>query len=288
MASYLLQPDGSNTCCECPDREGPCDDCTMPECCCGFDALDGSMEGRKWLTKTWTVNGSYQYSDHATNHCSCTLTFNFTKTWTYDPVTCDLAVSCTGEYQFDTVNDFDPGSNQHESGDWCDEPSAGCGICASDCAAPVPSSAPPDCTFGAPPGCSCTPTLISCSYSNSQTDGCNCAAGQPVTVSGSCTLTQTVELSDECTLIECGERVASSVATPVAATKKSPAPNSWPMALLPLKLLAKEGDRGAGDIIARSIGPIGGDAFKAWYKKLFGKDCGCGHRQEILNARWPL
>lgn len=62
----------------------------------------------------------------------------------------------------------------------------------------------------------------------------------------------------------------------------------WPMVLLPLKVLAKPDDRGAGDIIARVIGPIGGDAFKAWYKTLFGRNCGCGHRQEVLNLRWPL
>src|SRR5437868_4728727 len=62
----------------------------------------------------------------------------------------------------------------------------------------------------------------------------------------------------------------------------------WPLALLPLKLLAKEGDRGVGDIIARTVGPIGGDAFKTWYKRIFGKDCGCGARQDVLNARWPL
>jgi len=52
--------------------------------------------------------------------------------------------------------------------------------------------------------------------------------------------------------------------------------------------LAAKGDRGAGDIIARVIGPIGGTAFKAWYKVTFGKDCGCGRRQEVLNTRWPL
>lgn len=63
---------------------------------------------------------------------------------------------------------------------------------------------------------------------------------------------------------------------------------SWPVALLPLKLMAKKGDQGAGDIIARVIGPIGGSAFKAWYKLIFGKDCGCGERQDLLNARWPL
>jgi len=62
----------------------------------------------------------------------------------------------------------------------------------------------------------------------------------------------------------------------------------WPAVLLPLKLLAEPGDRGAGDIIARKIGPIGGDVFKFWFKMTFGKSCGCGKRQEALNQRWPL
>ena len=62
----------------------------------------------------------------------------------------------------------------------------------------------------------------------------------------------------------------------------------WPPILVPLKRSAKEGDRGAGDIIARVIGPIGGDVFKKWYKTIFGTDCGCGNRQEVLNQRWPL
>ena len=72
---------------------------------------------------------------------------------------------------------------------------------------------------------------------------------------------------------------------PVALNIK---PEKWPAILLPLRLMAKEGDRGAGDIIARVVGPIGGEAFKAWYKVTFGKECGCGRRQEVLNARWPL
>lgn len=72
---------------------------------------------------------------------------------------------------------------------------------------------------------------------------------------------------------------------PISIVRSS---SSWPMILLPIKAMAKNGDRGAGDIIARVIGPIGGDAFKIWYKKIFGQDCGCGHRQEVLNQRWPL
>ena len=79
------------------------------------------------------------------------------------------------------------------------------------------------------------------------------------------------------------EHLIDGIAQPIDLEHRS-----WPMALISLKLLAKEGDRGAGDIIARMIGPIGGDAFKKWYRAIFGKSCGCGARQEILNARWPL
>lgn len=55
-----------------------------------------------------------------------------------------------------------------------------------------------------------------------------------------------------------------------------------------LKLMAKDGDKGLGDIIARIIGPVGGDAFKRWYKRLFGRDCGCSERQEDFNLTYPL
>jgi hypothetical protein len=69
-------------------------------------------------------------------------------------------------------------------------------------------------------------------------------------------------------------------------TDAPPAP--WPTYLLPFKLLAKEGDRGLGDIVARTIGPVGGDAFKTWYKETFDKGCGCHERQDYLNAAYPL
>lgn len=45
---------------------------------------------------------------------------------------------------------------------------------------------------------------------------------------------------------------------------------------------------GLGDVVERAIGPIGGDAFKTWYKKITGKDCGCGQRKQWLNERYPL
>lgn len=62
----------------------------------------------------------------------------------------------------------------------------------------------------------------------------------------------------------------------------------WPLLAKPLKLMAKPTDRGLGDIVARVVGPVGGDAFKLWYKRTFGRDCGCGDRQKFLNTRFPL
>lgn len=51
--------------------------------------------------------------------------------------------------------------------------------------------------------------------------------------------------------------------------------------------MAAPEDRGVGDTIARVIGPMGGDAFKRWYKRITGEDCGCGDRQAWLNQRYP-
>ena len=65
-------------------------------------------------------------------------------------------------------------------------------------------------------------------------------------------------------------------------------PHDWPLFLQPMKLLAKPGDKGLGDIIDRTIGPVGGEAFKKWYKVVFGKDCGCNVRQIDWNRRYPL
>lgn len=62
----------------------------------------------------------------------------------------------------------------------------------------------------------------------------------------------------------------------------------WPLLLRPMKLLAKEGDTGLGDIVERTIGPVGGDAYKIWYKTAFGKTCGCTERKDALNERYPL
>lgn len=66
----------------------------------------------------------------------------------------------------------------------------------------------------------------------------------------------------------------------------------WPMnpfgfAARALKLLRQPADAGVGDTIARVIGPIGGERYKAWFKDTFGKTCGCTERQEQLNHIYP-
>ncbi len=62
----------------------------------------------------------------------------------------------------------------------------------------------------------------------------------------------------------------------------------WPLLLRPMKLLAQPSDTGLGDIVERTIGPVGGDAYKLWYKATFGKPCGCTKRKDNLNERYPL
>lgn len=62
---------------------------------------------------------------------------------------------------------------------------------------------------------------------------------------------------------------------------------NWPAWAMAIKRLSVEGERGVGDTVARVIGPIGGDAWKLWFKTLTGKSCGCERRQADLNAAYP-
>jgi hypothetical protein len=64
--------------------------------------------------------------------------------------------------------------------------------------------------------------------------------------------------------------------------------DEWPLWAKTIARLAASEDRGVGDTIARTIGPVGGDAFKKWFQTLTGHPCGCNARQERLNALYPL
>ena len=68
----------------------------------------------------------------------------------------------------------------------------------------------------------------------------------------------------------------------------STAPDEWPLALRPIKLLAKPSDTGLGDIIQRVIGDENSEAFQRWFKEVFKNECGCHRRKEYLNRKFPL
>lgn len=62
---------------------------------------------------------------------------------------------------------------------------------------------------------------------------------------------------------------------------------AWPSWAVRIKRAAIPSDRGVGDTIARLIGPVGGDAYKSWFKTTFGRACGCTERQASLNGQFP-
>lgn len=64
-------------------------------------------------------------------------------------------------------------------------------------------------------------------------------------------------------------------------------PPTWPIWAMALTFFKADSDTGLGDTLARIVGPIGGDAYKAWYLETFGRPCGCEARQEDLNLRYP-
>jgi hypothetical protein len=55
-----------------------------------------------------------------------------------------------------------------------------------------------------------------------------------------------------------------------------------------VRRLARDGDRGLGDIVARALAVVGGDAFKRTFKRIAGRPCGCESRQEALNRAFPF
>lgn len=72
------------------------------------------------------------------------------------------------------------------------------------------------------------------------------------------------------------------------APKRGGGSKKWPFVLEPMKLLAKDGDKGLGDIVERVVGKVGGEEYKRWYFKVFGRHCGCSERRDSLNEDYPL
>lgn len=64
--------------------------------------------------------------------------------------------------------------------------------------------------------------------------------------------------------------------------------DEWPLWAKALALISTDQDKGIGDVVERTIGPVASEAFKVWYKRLFAKSCECDHRKEKWNAAYPL
>jgi len=64
-------------------------------------------------------------------------------------------------------------------------------------------------------------------------------------------------------------------------------PEDWPGWAKKLRLHRLDGERGLGDTAARVIGPVGGEAFKRWWRIIMRCDCGCAEGQVRLNAKFP-
>ena len=83
------------------------------------------------------------------------------------------------------------------------------------------------------------------------------------------------------------EQLPSSQVTTVNPNRSPEVPRSdWPLWARALALIAKPEDKGVGDTIARTIGPFGGENFKAWYQTAFGASCGCVERQDSFNLQY--
>jgi hypothetical protein len=98
-----------------------------------------------------------------------------------------------------------------------------------------------------------------------------------------------VEVPDEIArliLAACGVEAPK---TPAPAPRVPSVPfEQWPLAFQLLAKAARPKDTGLGDVIERVVGPIGGLAFKLWFKRITARDCGCTARKQKLNAQYPL
>jgi hypothetical protein len=64
-------------------------------------------------------------------------------------------------------------------------------------------------------------------------------------------------------------------------------PEQWPLWAVTISKFRQPGDVGLGDTIERLAARMGGNQFKAWFKKLTGQDCGCSRRREQFNTLYP-
>lgn len=121
------------------------------------------------------------------------------------------------------------------------------------------------------------------------TKGGTCAIGKPRKRDGSqamrpshgtCVKTCGVKLIEVPVEINAGKK---TITMPTAGVPR----DQWPAWANELAGRSIPADSGIGDVIARTLGKCG-SVFKSAFKKLTGRDCGCGNRQAKLNAMYPL
>ncbi|MCY2974645.1 MAG: hypothetical protein NTW52_08270 [Planctomycetota bacterium] len=69
------------------------------------------------------------------------------------------------------------------------------------------------------------------------------------------------------------------------ATVSTPKPDPWPLLIRGIARQRIASDIGVGDTIQRILSKMGGTQFE-WVMKRLGIDCGCGSRQDWLNAAY--
>lgn len=73
---------------------------------------------------------------------------------------------------------------------------------------------------------------------------------------------------------------------PVAKLTQKDLERDWPLFITGLSWLRTKDDKGIGDTVKHALSYMGGTQFE-WVMKRLGIDCGCGSRQDWLNARYP-
>ena len=74
--------------------------------------------------------------------------------------------------------------------------------------------------------------------------------------------------------------------TAIIVHKRQPV-KQWPAWATAISLLKNDADKGVGDTVERIIGKAASATYKAWYKSVFGKSCGCGERKVRWNKDYP-
>jgi hypothetical protein len=97
------------------------------------------------------------------------------------------------------------------------------------------------------------------------------------------------KLNMRCVFLPQSHGRAQADAKVVTPAPKSPIPfEKWPVWARMIWLVRKKEDRGVGDVVERTIGPASSKAFQAWYKRTYGRSCGCSRRKAEWNQQFPF